>query len=57
MATRYLGENPMGKKIEDVIIAPQFQDDFNACIDRHKTVEFVAGAQHDNRQHTAFGCR
>ena len=50
MATRYLGENLLGQTIEDVIIAPQFQDDFNTCIDLHKTVEFVAGTQHDNRQ-------
>ena len=50
MATRYLGENLMGQKIEEVIIAPQFQDDVNACIDRQKTVEFVAGAQQDHRQ-------
>ena len=51
MATRYLGENLVGQKAEDVLIAPQFMDDFNTCVDHQQTVEFLAGAEQDRRQH------
>lgn len=46
-ATRHLGENLIGQNLSDVLIAAVMEEEFTACTQSRKQVEFVASTHHD----------